>query len=84
MWVALGQIPGLFLYAFIGTLGQFGIEMARGTKQPGLHDYLVWGSGFILTICTTYLLGRLAKRILAEVEAEIGEPNLTEDRLRLP
>jgi uncharacterized membrane protein YdjX (TVP38/TMEM64 family) len=71
MWVALGQIPGLFLYSFIGTLGQFGIEMARGTKQPGLHDYLVWGSGFILTICTTYLLGRLAKRILAEVEGEM-------------
>ena len=71
MWVALGQIPGLFLYAFIGTLGQFGIEMARGTKQPALHDYLVWGSGFILTICTTYLLGRLAKRILTEVGAEM-------------
>ena len=71
MWVALGQIPGLFLYSFIGTLGQFGIEMARGTKQPGLRDYLVWGSGFILTICTTYLLGRLAKRILAEVEGEM-------------
>src|ERR1700751_3129247 len=68
MWVALGQIPGLFLYSFIGTLGQFGVEMARGTKQPGLRDYLVWGSGFILTICTTYLLGRLPKRILAEVE----------------
>ena len=71
MWVALGQIPGLFLYSFIGTLGQFGIEMARGTKQPGLRDYLVWGSGFILTICTTYLLGRLAKRILTEVEGEM-------------
>ncbi|MGA7129234.1 MAG: TVP38/TMEM64 family protein [Chthoniobacterales bacterium] len=71
LWIALGQTPGLFLYAFIGTLGQFGVEMARGTKQPGLHDYLVWGTGFILTICTTYLLGRLAKRIMTEVEAEM-------------
>jgi hypothetical protein len=67
----MGQIPGLFLYVFIGTLGQFGIEMARGNKQPGLHDYVVWGSGFMLTICTTYLLGRLAKRIMAEVETEM-------------
>jgi uncharacterized membrane protein YdjX (TVP38/TMEM64 family) len=83
LWVALGQTPGLFLYVFIGTLGQFGVEMARGTKQPVLHDYLVWGSGFMLTICTTYMLGRLAKHILAEVETEL-EPNLTEDRLRLP
>ena len=71
LWVAMGQIPGLFLYVFIGTLGQFGIEMARGNKQPGLHDYVVWGSGFILTICTTYLLGRLAKGIMAEVETEM-------------
>ena len=70
-WVAMGQTPGLFLYVFIGTLGQFGIEMARGTKQPALHDYVVWGGGFILTICTTYLLGRLARRILTEVEAEM-------------
>ena len=70
-WVALGQTPGLFLYVFIGTLGQFGIEMARGTKQPALHDYLVWGGGFMLTISTTYLLGRLAKRILAEVDEEL-------------
>jgi hypothetical protein len=31
----------------------------------------VCGSGFILTICTTYMLGRLAKRIMAEVETEM-------------
>lgn len=73
VWVALGQSPGLFLYAFIGTLGQFGVDMARGTRKPDLHDYLLWGTGFVVTIVTTYLLGRLARRIMGEVESEMSD-----------
>src|ERR1700751_237375 len=73
LWVALGQGPGLFLYAFIGTLGQFGVDMARGTRKPDLHDYLLWGTGFIVTIVTTYLLGRLARRIMGEAESEMSD-----------
>lgn len=73
VWVALGQSPGLFLYAFIGTLGQFGVDMARGTRNPDLHDYLLWGSGFVVTIMTTCLLGRLARRIMGEVESEMSD-----------
>jgi len=73
LWVALGQSPGLFLYAFIGTLGQFGVDMARGTRKPDLHDYLLWGTGFVVTIVTTYLLGRLARRIMGEVESEMSD-----------
>src|SRR6201987_1308758 len=72
-WVALGQSPGLFLYAFVGTLGQFGVDMARGTRRPVLHDYLLWGTGFIVTIATTYMLGRLARRILGEAESEMSD-----------
>jgi uncharacterized membrane protein YdjX (TVP38/TMEM64 family) len=75
LWIALGQMPGLFFYSFIGTLGQFGIEMARGNRHPIVHDYLVWGAGFVLTILTTYLLGRLARRIMDEVESEMDEPS---------
>ena len=73
LWVALGQGPGLFLYAFIGTLGQFGVDMARGTRKPDLHDYLLWGTGFVVTIATTYLLGRLARRIMGEVESQMSD-----------
>ena len=73
LWVALGQSPGLFLYAFVGTLGQFGVDMARGTRKTDLHDYLLWGTGFIVTIVTTYLLGRLARRILGEAESEMSD-----------
>ena len=73
LWVALGQSPGLFLYAFVGTLGQFGVDMARGTRKPDLHDYLLWGTGFIVTIVTTYMLGRLARRIMGEAESEMSD-----------
>jgi uncharacterized membrane protein YdjX (TVP38/TMEM64 family) len=73
LWVALGQSPGLFLYAFVGTLGQFGVDMARGTRRPDLHDYLLWGTGFLVTIVTTYLLGRLARRIMGEAESEMSD-----------
>src|SRR6201988_56224 len=64
LWIALGQIPGLFLYAFVGTLGQFGVEVARGLKRPLPNDYFLWGGGFVLTMGTTWLLARLAKRIM--------------------
>jgi uncharacterized membrane protein YdjX (TVP38/TMEM64 family) len=75
LWIALGQTPGLFLYVYIGTLGQFGVEMARGLKRPLAHDYLIWGGGFVLTIGTTWLLARLAKRIMTEVD--MGDASLT-------
>jgi uncharacterized membrane protein YdjX (TVP38/TMEM64 family) len=74
LWVALGQIPGLFFYVFIGTLGQFGVQMVHGTRHlPFAHDYLLWGGGFLLTITTTVLLGLLSRRIMREVEAESAD-----------
>jgi uncharacterized membrane protein YdjX (TVP38/TMEM64 family) len=73
LWIALGQTPGLFLYAFIGTLGQFGVDMARGTRKPDMHDYLLWGTGFIVTIVTTYMLSRLARKIMGEADAEMSD-----------
>jgi uncharacterized membrane protein YdjX (TVP38/TMEM64 family) len=75
LWVAVGQIPGLFLYTFIGTLGQFGVEWARGHRKPFVHEYVVWGAGFLLTILTTCLLGWLARRIMSEVETEMDGPS---------
>jgi uncharacterized membrane protein YdjX (TVP38/TMEM64 family) len=81
VWIALGQIPGLFLYALIGTLGQFSVEMAKGTRHPITHDYLLWGSGFLVTIVTTWLLGRLAKRIMDEVEKMPTEQSVLQESL---
>ncbi|MBV9392113.1 MAG: TVP38/TMEM64 family protein [Verrucomicrobia bacterium] len=72
LWIAIGQSPGLFLYSFVGTLGQFGLDMARGTRRPFFHDYLFWGGGFVLTTVTTLLLSQLARRIMVEADTGAG------------
>ncbi|MEI6349991.1 MAG: TVP38/TMEM64 family protein [Verrucomicrobiota bacterium] len=68
LWVALGQLPGLFLYAYLGTLAQLGIKLFRGQTHPVWSEYLIWFGGLLLTVIVTTALGRLALKLLAEVE----------------
>ena len=68
LWVALGQAPGLFLYAYLGTLGQLGLRLWRGQTHPQFTEYLIWGSGLGLTVLVTTVLGRMALRLLAEAQ----------------
>ena len=67
-WVAIGQAPGLFLYAYLGTLGQLGLNLVRGRTNPGWVEYLLWGGGLVLSIVVLFLLGRIALRILQRAE----------------
>ena len=69
LWVALGQLPGLFLYAYLGTLAQLGIKLARGQTHPAPLEYDQWIGGLLLTLLVTTLLARMALRLLAEAEA---------------
>src|SRR5205807_6054669 len=39
IWIAIGQAPGLFLYAYLGTLGQLGLRLARGQTHPRMYEY---------------------------------------------
>lgn len=68
LWIALGQAPGLFLYAYLGTLGQYGMRLMAGKSHPQTFEYLVWIGGFVLTIGVTSALGRIALRMLGEIE----------------
>ena len=68
LWVAIGQAPGLFLYSYLGTLGQYGLNLARGKTHPRLIEYLVWLGGFILAAVVLILLGRIALRLLQDAE----------------
>jgi len=68
LWIALGQSPGLFLYAYLGTLGQFGLRLARGTSHPAPHEYVLWIGGLLVTLVITTLLARIALRTLAAAE----------------
>jgi len=70
MWTLIGRIPAIFLYVYLGTLGQFGINLLQGRSHPGAIEYLLWGGGLLLLLLLTLLLARLASRLLAEAEAK--------------
>ena len=68
LWIALGQTPGLFLYAYLGTLAQHGLRIWQGKSHPQVWEYCVWIGGLVLTFAVTTALARLALRLLAEAE----------------
>jgi uncharacterized membrane protein YdjX (TVP38/TMEM64 family) len=70
LWVAIGQAPGLFLYAYIGTLGQLGLNLLRGKTHPHAIEFWIWIGGFVLAAVVLFILGRIALRMLQEVENE--------------
>lgn len=68
LWVAVGQAPGLFLYVYLGTLAQLGIKLWSGENNPAMIEYFKWGGGLLLTVVVTTALGRLALKMLREIE----------------
>lgn len=74
LWIALGQAPGLFLYAYLGTLTQFGVRLLRGKSHPEPIEYVLWIGGLVLTIIATTALGKVALRVLKEVEKSATPP----------
>ena len=67
IWIAIGQAPGLFLYAYLGTLGQLGLRLARGQTHPRMYEYWVWGGGLLISLAILVLMGRIALRVLRGV-----------------
>lgn len=68
LWVALGQAPGLFLYAYFGTMAQYGLKIWQGKTHPHPLEYVIWLGGLALTFVATMALARIALRALAEAE----------------
>ncbi|MEP6603925.1 MAG: TVP38/TMEM64 family protein [Spartobacteria bacterium] len=64
VWVALGRAPGLFLYTYLGTLGQHGVNVAQGKTHLSGLEYWIWGSAFVSMALLVILLGRIAVRAL--------------------
>jgi len=64
IWIAIGQAPGLFLYAYLGTLGQLGLRLARGQTHPRMYEYWVWVGGLLISLAILMLMGRIALRVL--------------------
>ena len=64
--VALGRLPGIFLYSYLGTLGQLGIRILRGDSEPGPMEYALWGGGLVLTVGVAALLGHTATKVIED------------------
>ena len=58
LWASIGRVPGLFFYAYIGTLGQFAVRVMRGRSYPRTVEYWMWGGAFITTALLLVVLGR--------------------------
>src|SRR5437588_6170389 len=67
LWTAVGRAPGLFLYTYLGTLGQLGLNLARGKSHPRSVEYWTWGGAFAITVLLFIFLTRLALRALREL-----------------
>jgi uncharacterized membrane protein YdjX (TVP38/TMEM64 family) len=70
LWVAIGQAPGLFLYSYLGTLGQLGLNLARGKTHPRAYEYWVWLGGFVSAALVLIILGRIALKLLQTAQSE--------------
>ncbi len=68
LWVAIGQAPGLFLYTYIGTLGQLGLNLLRGKSHPRAIEYWIWGGGLLFSAVILIWLGRIALRLLQDAD----------------
>jgi uncharacterized membrane protein YdjX (TVP38/TMEM64 family) len=60
VWASIGRAPGLFLYVYAGTLGQFAVRIMRGKSYPRVIEYWVWGGAFVTTLLLLVVLGRMA------------------------
>ena len=65
-WTTIGRAPGLFLYTYLGTLGQFGLNLALGKTHPRLVEYWMWGGAFVVTALLFILLTRVALNAVRE------------------
>jgi uncharacterized membrane protein YdjX (TVP38/TMEM64 family) len=67
-WASIGRAPGLFLYVYLGTLGQFGMNLVRGKSHPRVVEYWIWGGAFVIAALLLALLSRMAWQAIQDAE----------------
>jgi uncharacterized membrane protein YdjX (TVP38/TMEM64 family) len=72
LWTSVGRAPGLFLYVYAGTLGQLGLNLARGKSHPRLVEYWTWGGAFVTTALLFIILSRIALRTIHKSHVHSG------------
>ena len=78
LWASIGRVPGIFLYAYLGTLGQFAVRIMRGKSYPRLIEYWIWGGAFVTTALLLVVLGRVAYRAIQASQASDGASGASE------
>ena len=73
VWTSIGRAPGLFLYVYLGTLGQFGLNLVRGKTHPRTVEYWTWGGAFITTALLFIVLSRIAFRAIQRSQRSVVE-----------
>ena len=81
LWASIGRMPGLFLYAYVGTLGQFGLKMIRGESHPRVVEYWTWGGAFFTTALLLLVLGRTASRVVQTAQTASATSHSQTNRL---
>src|SRR5437016_8143013 len=71
LWASIGRAPGLFLYVYVGTLGQMGLKLMRGRSQPRMIECWTWGGAFVTTALLMLILGRTAYRAIQTSHAAV-------------
>ncbi len=82
LWASIGRVPGLFLYVYVGTLGQYGLRIVRGVHHPKVIDYWTWGGAFVITLVLLILLARVIEPAVRKAEAANGSE--TQNRQDIP
>ena len=82
-WTTVGRAPGLFLYTYLGTLGQLGLNLALGKTHPRVVEYWTWGGAFVVTVLLFILLTRVALNVVRDsddLSESLGENASTETK----
>lgn len=77
-WIAVGWSPGMFLYAYLGRLGNFGWKIWQEGSHPTTLQYVCSIGGLILTLAVTFALAHLAARMLGEARRRAAEAPVPE------
>src|SRR5438132_7986120 len=65
-WTNVGRVPGLFLYTYLGTLGQLGLNLAKGKTHPRAAESCTWGRMFLVTTLLFVFRTRMALKTIRE------------------
>src|SRR5438067_3170050 len=79
LWASIGRIPGLFLYVYVGTLGQLAVRIMQHKNYPRMIEYWIWGGVFVTTMLLLIVLGRVAYRAIQTSHASATLGGETEE-----